>query len=302
MTRIFVAGKSGQVALSLQEAAAEDSIELVCFGRPELDLAAPEINAQLIRDFAPDAIINAAAYTAVDTAESDEVTATAINAHGPAELARVAHELSVPFLHISTDYVFDGGKDGAYTEEDTVNPQGAYGRSKLRGEEAVMAANPDAMIFRTAWVYSPFGKNFVKTMLTLAESRDTLGVVADQVGNPTYAPDIARALLDVVAIVTDRDAARKFGGIYHLAGSGTVSWHGFASETFKLGQQHGHPVPVVNQLTTAEYPTPAKRPANSQLDCTKLQDTFGITLPEWQASLKGCVDRLFASGTFGAKK
>lgn len=302
MTRILVAGKSGQVALSLQELSGENGVEIACFGRPELDLALPAINEVLIRDFRPDAIINAAAYTAVDAAEDDEVMATAINAHGPAQLARLAAELDVPFLHLSTDYVFDGEKSSAYVETDPVNPQGAYGRSKLRGEEAVLATNPDAMVFRTAWVYSPFGKNFVKTMLKLAETRDTLGVVADQVGNPTYAPDIARALLEVVQVVMEKSTVAGLGGIYHLAGSGSTSWHGLAVQTFDFGATHAHPVPAVNALSTEEYPTPAKRPANSRLDCSKLLDSFGISLPEWKASLKSCVDRLFADGTFGTKK
>jgi dTDP-4-dehydrorhamnose reductase len=302
MTRILVAGKSGQVAMSLQELSDENGVEIACFGRPELDLSQPTINEELIREFRPHAIINAAAYTAVDAAEGDEVTATAINAHGPAQLARLAAELGIPFLHLSTDYVFDGEKDGAYVETDRVNPQGAYGRSKLRGEEAILAANPDAMVFRTAWVYSPFGKNFVKTMLTLAQNRDTLGVVADQVGNPTYAPDIARALLKIVSFVTDKGRAKALGGVYHLAGSGTTSWHGLAVQIFDFGAQHAHPVPTVNALTTDQYPTPAKRPANSRLDCGKLLGSFDIKLPEWKTSLKRCVDRLFADGTFGTKE
>jgi dTDP-4-dehydrorhamnose reductase len=302
MTRIFVAGKSGQVALSLQELDGEKGVEIACFGRPELDLSQPTINEALIREFKPDAIINAAAYTAVDAAEDDEVVATAINAHGPAQLARLAAELDVPFLHLSTDYVFDGEKDSAYVETDRVNPQGTYGRSKLRGEEAVLAANPDAMVFRTAWVYSPFGKNFVKTMLTLAQNRDTLGVVADQVGNPTYAPDIAQALLDVVSFATRKGSVKGLGGIYHLAGSGATNWHGLAVQTFDFGARHEHPVPTVSALTTEQYPTPARRPANSRLDCGKLLGSFGIKLPDWKISLKRCVDRLFADGTFGTKE
>ncbi|WP_262689842.1 dTDP-4-dehydrorhamnose reductase [Kordiimonas aestuarii] len=302
MTRIFVAGKSGQVALSLQEAAAKRGITLACFGRPELDLGADEVNEALIRDFQPDAIINAAAYTAVDKAEEEEAQATAINADGARALAVVAKKLGVPYLHISTDYVFDGDKDGAYTENDPVNPQGAYGRSKLAGEKAVTAANPDAMIFRTAWVYSPFGKNFVKTMLMLAATRDTLGVVADQIGNPTYAPDIADALLDVVDYLRLHKWQPSWAGVYHLAGTGHISWYSFATQTFSEGAEHGHPVPKVNKLTTAEYPTPAKRPANSRLDGTKLKETFGVTLPTWQSSLNACVNRLFGEGTFGNKQ
>lgn len=294
MTRIFVAGKSGQVALSLVEAAKAQGLELFTAGRPDFDLTDPDSMRETIAAFRPDTIINAAAYTAVDAAEDDEATATSVNADGAAALAEIAAELDVPFLHISTDYVFDGNKDSAYLEDDAVAPQGAYGRSKLAGEIAVMAANPNALIFRTAWVYSPFGKNFCKTMLMLAANRDELGVVADQVGNPTYAPDIADALITVAQAMASGANIGEVAGIYHLAGSGDTSWHGFASEIFKLGGAEGHPVPKANAITTADFPTPAKRPANSRLNCDKLETTFGVRLPKWQESTANCVKRLFA--------
>ncbi len=299
MTRIFVAGSSGQVALSLKEAAEQAGITLTTAGRPDCDLTNPEGMKEAITAFKPTAIVNAAAYTAVDAAEDNEAIATAINADGPAALAKIAADLSVPFIHISTDYVFDGTKDGAYVETDTVAPSGAYGRSKLAGEIAVMKANPESIILRTAWVYSPFGKNFLKTMLMLASNRDELGIVGDQYGNPSYAPDIADAILEVIKCIKAADTLSDFAGIYHLAGTGDTNWHGFASAIFNEGSKYGHSVPKANALTTAEYPTPATRPANSRLNCSKIQQTFNITMPKWQTSTEKCVKRLFANGSLG---
>ena len=299
MTRIFVAGGTGQVALSLKEAAAKAGIELKTAGRPDFDITDYAGMLATIEAYKPTAIINAAAYTAVDAAEDNEKNAAAINGTGAGALAAIAADMNVPFLHISTDYVFDGTKDGAYVENDPVAPQGAYGRSKLAGELAVMEANPKAMIFRTAWVFSPFGKNFCKTMLVLAANRDELGIVADQFGNPTYAPDIADALLAVIAKAEANGWEPELAGIYHLAGTGDTSWHGFASYIFEEGGKHGHKIPTANAITTADYPTPAKRPANSRLDCTKLEATFGVIMPHWQESTAICVKRLFEEGLLG---
>ena len=299
MVCIFVAGKNGQVARSLKEAAEATGVEIHTAGRPDFDLTDKTGMRSAILAHKPTAIINAAAYTAVDAAENNEETATAINADGAGLLAAIAAELDIPFLHLSTDYVFDGRKKGAYTETDAVAPQGAYGRSKLAGEIAVMAANPNAMIFRTAWVYSPFGNNFCKTMLHLAQTKDTLGIVADQYGNPTYAPDIADALLAIIATVKASGTASHFAGIYHLAGNGCTSWHGFAEKIFAEGDRYGHKVPSANAITTADYPTPAARPANSQLDCSKLEEIFGIKLPPWQESTVSCVKRLLEDDLLG---
>jgi len=293
MTRIFVAGGTGQVALSLKEAAVKAGVELKTAGRPDFDVTDPAGMQATIKAYKPTAIINAAAYTAVDAAEDDEKNAVAINGAGAGALAAIAADMNVPFLHISTDYVFDGTKDGAYVEGDPVAPQGAYGRSKLAGEQAVMEANPRAMIFRTAWIFSPFGKNFCKTMLALASNRDELSIVADQFGNPTYAPDIADALLAVIAKATANGWRPELAGIYHLAGTGDTNWHGFAKRIFEEGGKHGHKVPIANAISTADYPTPAKRPANSRLDCTKLETTFRVTMPQWQESTAICVKRLF---------
>ena len=296
---IFVAGSNGQVALSLKEKAAAKGLDLSTHGRPDFDLSDTAKMRAALMAYQPSAIINAAAYTAVDAAEDDEATATKINADGAGALAAIAADLDVPFLHISTDYVFAGDKDGAYFEDDPVGPTGAYGRSKLAGERAVMAANSNAMIFRTAWVYSPYGKNFCKTMLALAKTRDSLGVVGDQWGNPTYAPDIAEALLSVIAKITDSGWKKDYAGIYHLTGTGDINWHGFATEIFKASEAFGCTVPTVNAITTAEFPTPAKRPTNSRLNCDKVADKFGVRLEKWQISTDACVKRLLEDGALG---
>jgi dTDP-4-dehydrorhamnose reductase len=293
--RIFVAGKSGQVAISLKNAADSFHMDIGCFGRPEIDLASKASVLDAVDVFNPDAIINAAAYTAVDKAEEEEETAHLINAIGAGTLAAAAHNRNIPFLHISTDYVFDGMLNRPYHEKDETGPTGAYGRSKLAGEHAVMAANPDAMIFRTAWVYSPFGNNFLKTMLRLAETRDTLGVVADQMGNPSYAPDIARGLLSVLARIEDTGWDAKYPGIYHLTGSGDTSWHGFASAIFEAASVYGRTKPTVNAITTEDFPTPAKRPENSRLNCDKASVTFGVRLSDWRKSTAECVRELLSN-------
>lgn len=291
--RIFVAGSNGQLAQSLKEAVVGSDIELITAGPPEFDLCRPETMAELVKKYEPTAIVNAAAYTAVDAAEGDEATAYAVNATGAAALAAIAAELNVPFIHVSTDYVFSGNKNGSYTENDSVSPSGAYGRTKLAGELNVMLKNPNSIILRTAWVYSPFGKNFLKTMLSLAKTREELGVVSDQTGNPTYAPDIADAILHIIEGIEEEGWDDGYAGVYHLAGSGDTSWHGFASEIFKEGGKYGHPVPTVNAITTADFPTPAKRPANSCLNCNKVQQIFSIKMPAWQDSTAKCVKRLF---------
>ncbi len=292
---VFVAGGSGQVALSLKDAAKKAGLRLVAAGRPDFDLVDSVGMRTAIDGYKPTVIINAAAYTAVDAAEGDEDTATTINSVGAGALAQIAADQGIPFLHLSTDYVFDGTKPAPYVETDPVGPTGAYGRSKLAGEQAVMAANPKAIIFRTAWVYSPYGKNFLKTMLSLAD-RPSLSVVADQHGNPTYAPDIATALLTILEQLGGKEPAPALAGIYHMVGSGETTWHGFANAIFDEGARFGLAKPAIKAVTTAEYPTPACRPANSRLDGSKLQDNFGISLPNWRESTATCVKRLSEMG------
>lgn len=290
--RVLVTGKEGQVVTALQALAdAEPDVELIRIGLPEADLSRPETLDALVREAQPDVIISSAAYTAVDKAESEPELAGRINGDGPGRLARLAAELSVPILHLSTDYVFGGDKDGPYTEEDPTGPVSVYGATKLKGEEQICAATPNHVILRTAWVYSPYGNNFVKTMLRLAETRDEVNVVADQHGCPTYAPEIARALLAVAHRITaDRDSALR--GIFHLTGQGETTWAGFAQAIFAGAAVRGRKTARVNPIPTSAYPTPAKRPVNSRLASEKLHRIYYLRLDPWQASLDACLNVL----------
>ncbi|MEO0983318.1 MAG: dTDP-4-dehydrorhamnose reductase [Pseudomonadota bacterium] len=285
--KILVAGSTGQVARALVERAAAHSCDVAAIGRPELDLAEPSTLSAAIKTVAPDIVINAAAYTAVDQAETEPEAAAAINTAGPAALAAATRSAGAPLLHISTDYVYDGASDRPYREDNPTAPLGVYGRTKLVGDEAVLAAG--GYVFRTAWVYSPFGKNFVKTMLRLAETRDEVGVVYDQIGNPTSALDIADGLLTAAAKIR---ADAPPAGVYHLAATGHTSWAGVAETVFDESRRADGPVAAVKRITTAEYPTPTKRPANSRLDTSKLERAFGVVLPAWEPSLRACVSRL----------
>lgn len=287
--RILVAGASGQLARALVDAAAGRHA-VTALGRPQLDLKDPGTIARAVKAVAPDAIINAGAYTAVDKAESDETEATAVNA-GSGDLARAAAERGVPFLHVSTDYVFDGTLNRPYREDDPVAPLGAYGRSKLAAEMAVAAADPKGLTLRTAWVYHHEGANFVRTMLRLAETREEVNVVADQVGCPTYAVDLARALL-VLAERRAADGQAGPAGVFHLAGSGETTWFNFASAIFEGAAKRGFKVPRVNPIPTSGYPTPAARPANSRLDCARIERAYGVRLPEWPDALERCLDAI----------
>jgi dTDP-4-dehydrorhamnose reductase len=289
---IFVAGATGQVAHALVEAAQRRGVELVAHGRPGFDLERPEGLGAAVVEARPAAIVNAAAYTAVDKAESEPARAFAINRDGAAALARAAAVLDVPFIHLSTDYVFEGSKPTPYVEDDPTGPTSVYGQSKLAGEAAVVAAHRKAIVLRTAWVYGPHGGNFVKTMLRLAGERDSLKVVDDQVGSPTAATDIAEAILSILAIVERSGWQEAFGGVHHLAGSGETTWCGFARAIMEEAAARGACAVPIAPIATAEYPTPARRPANSRLDATRLQQTFGIRLPPWRDSLAETLDRL----------
>jgi dTDP-4-dehydrorhamnose reductase len=293
--RYVVTGVAGQVVQALNEQAKGNcAVEVIPLGRPELDLGQPETIETVVRAAKPDVIVSAAAYTAVDQAESDEVAAFAVNAQGPAELARVAKVLGVPLVHISTDYVFDGSKATPYNEADPVAPLGVYGRSKLEGELQVAANTEDYAILRTAWVYSPYGKNFLRTMLRLAETRDELNVVDDQIGNPTSALDIADAVLAVARnLLASNDPALR--GVFHLSGTGEGSWADFATEIFRISKLHGGVHATVGRIPSSAYPTPARRPANSRLDCAKLARVHAISLPDWRLSTERVVKQLLAT-------
>ncbi|UVK44415.1 dTDP-4-dehydrorhamnose reductase [Mesorhizobium sp. AR07] len=293
--RLVVTGREGQVAASLLEAGQKRAgVEVIAIGRPELDLANPDTVIDAIAAAKPDIVVSAAAYTAVDRAEDEPDLAFAVNAVGAGKVAEAAAQLDIPVIHLSTDYVFDGSASGAYIETDATAPQSVYGASKLAGEQAVAAANPRHLILRTAWVYSPFGKNFVKTVLRLAAARDEIAVVADQWGNPTSALDIADAILHAVAMLHGN---KNFGafGVFHLAGSGETNWSGFARHILDTSRVLGGPWARVRDIATIDYPTKARRPANSKLSSAKFVSTFDWDATDWRASFEKVIDRLVGS-------
>ncbi|MER9301481.1 dTDP-4-dehydrorhamnose reductase [Mesorhizobium sp. M0496] len=295
--RLVVTGREGQVAASLLEAGRRSAgVEVIAIGRPELDLARPDMVSEAIAAAKPDIVVSAAAYTAVDQAEDEPDLAFAVNAVGAGKVAEAARRLGVPVIHLSTDYVFDGSKDSAYVETDATAPASVYGASKLAGEQAVASANPHHLILRTAWVYSPFGKNFVKTMLRLAADRDEIAVVADQWGNPTSALDVADAILHAAAMLHGNTG---FGasGIYHLAGTGEANWSGFARHILDTSRVFGGPWARVRDIATMDYPTKARRPANSRLSSAKFASVFGWNAPDWRQSAEAVVRRLLIDGT-----
>jgi len=286
---LLVTGANGQVGHALAAMASAD-LEIVALGRARLDVTDADAVRRLVEAHAPDAVVNAAAYTAVDRAEGEPDLAFAVNRDGPAHLAGACAEAGIPLLHVSTDYVFDGAKEGPYTEDDPVAPLGVYGRSKWEGEEAVRERLDRHVILRTAWVFSDHGHNFVKTMLRLAREREVLRVVADQHGGPTAASDIADAL---VAVARQVVAAPGRWGTYHVAGRPATTWHGFAEAIVEEARRHG-PVAVraVEPIPTAAYPTPARRPAHSVLDTAKITAAFGVEAPDWRPALARVVARL----------
>lgn len=281
---ILVFGKTGQVA---RELATHEGV--ICLDRAAADLSKPGTCAAAIRAARPQAVINAAAYTAVDRAEEEEALASAINGTAPGEMAQECTDLGIPFVSISTDYVFSGIGEAPWSPEDATGPLGAYGRSKLVGEQAIVAAGEAYAILRTSWVVSAHGNNFVKTMLRLRAERDHLSIVADQIGGPTPARAIAAACLDMVQqLAADPGKA----GIYHFAGTPDVSWAGFAREIFA---QAGLTC-AVEDIPSSAYPTPARRPLNSRLDCSSLQTVFGISRPGWKTGLRDILNDLGETG------
>ena len=289
--RIAVTGWTGQVVRAMLERAPA-GVEVITLRRPELDLAVPKTIAPALRSARPDVIVNAAAYTAVDQAESEPDLAMQINGQAAGEAARAAAILGIPVIQLSTDYVFDGTLGRPYREDDATGPISAYGASKLAGEQAVAAATANHAVLRTAWIYSPFGKNFVKTMLRLAETRDEVGVVADQQGCPTSALDIADTVFAVARNLVERPGEASLRGIFHMAARGEAVWADVAQAIFAEQARLGGKPVRVKRIATADYSTPACRPANSRLDCSKLATTHGTRLPEWQGSLQNCVARL----------
>lgn len=285
--KILLIGQHGQVSQALQQSLGRH-IELTVLGREQLDLAKPhEIHQQVLRQ-RPTLIINAAAHTAVDQAESEPERAFAINATAPGILAEAAAELSAPLIHYSTDYVFDGNKAAPYQEDDTPNPLSVYGRSKLAGEQAITAVDGQHLILRTSWVYSTYGKNFLLTMQRLLQERNSLNVVNDQIGAPTWAGTIAQTTTQLIE--RWRGGADGPWGIYHLTAQGETSWFGFASAIAEHLQRQGKRVATLQPIPSSAYPTPAQRPLNSRLDCDRLQHDWQVQLPDWQSALNACLN------------
>jgi dTDP-4-dehydrorhamnose reductase len=287
---ILVTGKNGQVGWELRRALLPLG-RIHAFGHRELDLADADAVRRRLDESRPDVIVNAAAYTAVDKAEGDPELAHAVNAAAPGLLAEEAAKRGALLIHYSTDYVFDGAKAAPYVEADPTHPLGAYGRSKLAGELAVQAAGADHLIFRTSWVYAARGANFLRTILRLAAERDELRIVADQVGAPTWARLIAEATAHALKqAMAEREGDAFDSGIFHLAAAGETSWHGFAGAI--LAGRSGLRVKAVTPITTAEYPLPAPRPANSRLDTGAFRTRFGLALPDWRDCLSLCLEEL----------
>ncbi len=293
--RVLIAGWHGQVARALIEAApSRAEIKALAAGRPALDVRDPRSIARAFNDLSPTIVVNTAAYTAVDKAETDGEAAFALNRDGAGFFAEAAARRNVPIIHLSTHYVFDGTKATPYDEDDTPSPATVYGRSKLDGERAVAAANPQHVIIRTGWVFGPVGRNFATRILDAAAGGAPLGVVSDQHGNPTYAPHLAAAILDVARKITAGELSSPAWGVYHAAGTGAASWCGFAGELIASAARHGRPGVPLEPIASASCPTPAPRPMNAELSCARFERTFALRLPAWQQGVADCVARLMA--------
>ena len=281
MRRVLVTGRGGQLATALGTALPVRGFEAIAVGRPGFDLDAPASIAAAFAAARPDAVVNCAAWTAVDAAEDNEAAAFRANAIGPALIAGHCATAGIPLIQVSTDYVFDGRKGAPYVEADAPGPLGAYGRTKLAGEWAALAGNPQTLVLRTSWIFAATGNNFLRTMLRLAAERPELRVVADQQGSPTAAPDLADAIAAVLGRIRDEGWRDSHRGVFHATGSGFTTWHGFAEAIFAAGTRR----PAVRAIATTDFPTRAVRPADGRLDCGRLAATYGVRLPPWQEGL-----------------
>lgn len=289
--RLLIAGWHGQVARALIEAApSRPEIKALAAGRPALDVRDPRSIERAFGDISPDIVINTAAYTAVDHAETDADAAFALNRDGAALLARAAARRNIPIIHLSTHYVFDGSKPAPYDESDATCPATVFGRSKLEGEHAVRGANPRHVVIRTGWVFSPAKGTFVPKILEAANRGETVRVVADQRGNPTYAPHLASAILDVARDIAASRSVEPAWGTYHAAGSGTASWHDFAREIVSASASGDGC--SIEPIGSSDYPASAPRPRNSELDCAKFERTFGLRLPPWREGVASCLSQI----------
>ncbi len=293
--RILAAGWHGQIARAfMQMAPGRSDISAFAIGRPGLDICDPRSIERALGDIEPDVLINLAGYTDVDGAESEPELAFALNSTGARLLAEAAARRHVPIIHISTSYVFDGNKPSAYVETDPTGPSTTYGKSRLAGEQAVQEANPKHVILRTEWIFSPFGRCFVSNILQRVQLGVPLKVVNDQYGNPTYALHLADAILAVALQLTARPGEEKPWGIYHAAGAGTAAWYDVAQEVLSASERLAKLSASLEPIPSSEYATRTRRSPNSQLDCSKLERTFGVKLPAWQTGVQECVERLLA--------
>lgn len=283
MRRILVTGQGGQLATGLAEALPARDFVALLVGQPEFDFVDPAGVARAFAEARPEAVVNCAAWTAVDAAEDQEPAAFLANALGPAQLAGLCATAAIPLIQVSTDYVFDGAKGAPYVETDPPAPVSAYGRTKLAGEWAALAGNPQTLVLRTAWVHAPVGRNFVETMLRLGAEREELRVVADQRGAPTAAPDLADAIAGILAVIRDSGWQPAHRGVFHAVNAGETTWHGFAEAIFATADGRR---PRVAPIATSDYPTKAHRPADSRLSTRKLAEVFDVTLPSWEEGLK----------------
>ena len=296
--KVLVIGRTGQVASALQRSSAQSPLRYYFAGRDEVDLTSGLSMTKAVQTNRPDLVLNCAAYTAVDKAEEQSDLAKAVNETGPSVLAGLCREAGIPLIHLSTDYVFPGDKEQPYLESDAIRPENSYGRSKAAGETGVRDALPQHVIIRLAWIYGETGGNFFNTMLQLGREKRELSVVNDQFGTPSYTGDIARALDIVARRVLDNPQSTNWG-TFHLTNEGATSWYGFARRIFELARMKGYPAVSVQPISTAEYPTPARRPAYTVLDCTKIKGQFELNLRHWEDALFDCIDKkLDPAGSF----
>ena len=288
--KVLVLGSKGQLGQCLNDQLAITEHDVDYTSRGQIDIAEFEVTKTQILKISPDIVINATAYTAVDKAEEEHQVADRINHLAVANIASICKQLDCWLIHVSTDYVFDGHSEVPYKEDNPTNPQGVYGESKLKGEEAIEASGCKYLIIRTAWVYSEYGNNFLKTMLRLGADRDELSIVGDQIGCPTYAQDIAKSIVSILSCLDLKDSS---SGIYHYCGDEPCSWYDFARAIFLEAEVQGLKTPsYVKSITTADYPTPAIRPAYSVLDCTKIESVFDVARSNWRDGIKIVIDRL----------
>jgi dTDP-4-dehydrorhamnose reductase len=287
--KILVLGCKGQLGRCLNDQLTNTDHEVIYTSREQIDIADFEVTKSKILEFSPDLIINATAYTAVDHAEEDQKNANLINHLAVKNIADICNQLECWLIHVSTDYVFDGNTKIPYKEDDKTNPQGVYGETKLKGELAIQASGCKHIIIRTAWVFSEYGNNFLKTMLRLGAERDELSIVGDQMGCPTYAQDIARSIVEIISQLN----SREYNGIYHYCGDQPCSWYEFANAIFDQAMTNNLKIPsIVKSIETSAYPTPAKRPAFSVLDCSKIENECGVPSSNWQEGISQVIRKL----------